>query len=351
MIASVIQRRRTRGRASERERRLDARPERAGFVDVRGASTGARNCCSTARSSRPLAAAAGPFFMAAAQAGAAERPSTLAAGDPIATRAAAAAKKSSRGTDAHEDRRDGAAGRSTPRTSRAALEQADGRQRPTVVEATFARHLTKTVAEHIAHIGRLRRASTPRRLDPRLRRPRGDHRRSTSYVKKYKAQSTFVGPAPPLPRCSPSTRARRGASSTTATSGSSTTARTSSANAKLRKAYKAKFKRDLRPPKIVGRVSTRPRSSSPTRWRPKVYGPGMGAALGNPGNQFYFFQHFRNIGGSFFDPKTMKAQINNAIGVKAMSIDPDGDQGLAARHQQVRLRERLGATGCRGRRR
>jgi len=52
---------------------------------------------------------------------------------------------------------------------------------------------------------------------------------------------------------------------------------------------------------------------------PNVYGTGMGRALGNPGNQFYFFQQFRANGGSFFDPNTMKALINNAAGVKTMN--------------------------------
>ena len=42
----------------------------------------------------------------------------------------------------------------------------------------------------------------------------------------------------------------------------------------------------------------------------------MGRALGNPGNQFYFFQQFRANGGRFFNPQTMRAEINNAIGVK-----------------------------------
>ena len=34
---------------------------------------------------------------------------------------------------------------------------------------------------------------------------------------------------------------------------------------------------------------------------PQVYGTGMGRALGNPGNQFYFFQQFRANGGRFFN--------------------------------------------------
>ena len=42
--------------------------------------------------------------------------------------------------------------------------------------------------------------------------------------------------------------------------------------------------------------------------------PGMARALGNPGNYYYFFQTFRSLGGQFFDPKTMKAQINERDG-------------------------------------
>ena len=52
---------------------------------------------------------------------------------------------------------------------------------------------------------------------------------------------------------------------------------------------------------------------------PAVYGAGEGRALGNPGNQFYFFQVFRNFGGQFFNPGTMQAEIANGIGVKAMT--------------------------------
>ena len=80
-----------------------------------------------------------------------------------------------------------------------------------------------------------------------------------------------------------------------------------------------------------GTSSPRRRSSSPTSSRRRSTAAARARALGNPGNQFYFFQQFRNFGGKFFDPKTMKAQINNAIGVKAMNIDHAGAQGLAAR--------------------
>ena len=50
-----------------------------------------------------------------------------------------------------------------------------------------------------------------------------------------------------------------------------------------------------------------------------MYGTGLGRTVGNPGNQFYFYQQFRSNGGQFFDQRTMKALINNAIGVRTMN--------------------------------
>ena len=107
------------------------------------------------------------------------------------------------------------------------------------------------------------------------------------------------------------------------------------ANAKLKAAYKAKFKRDLRVPRTWDEF-TETSQFITDQMAPKVYGSGEGRALGNPGNQFYFFQQFRARGGQFFNPSTMKAQINNAIGVKTMNSHHARDQGLAARHREAR---------------
>ena len=89
------------------------------------------------------------------------------------------------------------------------------------------------------------------------------------------------------------------------------------ANAKLRAAYRAKFKRGLGIPRTWDEF-TETSQFITDQLAPAVYGGGEGRGLGNPGNQFYFFQQFRARGGQFFNPKTMKAQINNAIGVKTM---------------------------------
>lgn len=89
-------------------------------------------------------------------------------------------------------------------------------------------------------------------------------------------------------------------------------------NGKLKSAYKAKFKRDLRVPRTWDEFNQVAQFIT-DQLAPKVYGTGMGRALGNPGNQFYFFQQFRANGGRFFNPTTMKAEINNAIAVKTMN--------------------------------
>ena len=115
------------------------------------------------------------------------------------------------------------------------------------------------------------------------------------------------------------------------------------ANPKLRRAYKAKFKRDLRPPKSWAEF-TETSQFITDQLAPKVYGGGEGRALGNPGNQFYFFQVFRNFGGQFFDPKTMKAQVNNAIGVRAMTSIMKEVKASGPGVREARLSSRRGAT-------
>jgi multiple sugar transport system substrate-binding protein len=87
---------------------------------------------------------------------------------------------------------------------------------------------------------------------------------------------------------------------------------------RLRQAYKARFKRELRVPNTwdafleVAQFIT-------DQLAPNVYGTAMGRALGDPGNQLYFFQQFQANGGKFFDTRSMNALINGSIGVKTMN--------------------------------
>jgi multiple sugar transport system substrate-binding protein len=85
----------------------------------------------------------------------------------------------------------------------------------------------------------------------------------------------------------------------------------------LKKAFKAKYKYDLAPPKTwkqfdeIGSFLTEALKSE------GIYGASMFREAGY-GN-FMFQERFRNEGGKFFDPASMKATINSPIGVKVFT--------------------------------
>ncbi len=82
-----------------------------------------------------------------------------------------------------------------------------------------------------------------------------------------------------------------------------------------REAFKAKYGYDLGPPATwkqyaeIGQFLT-------DKYAPKLYGAGQ---FRQPAySQLLFQERFRVEGGKFFDPETMRATINNEIGVKVM---------------------------------
>jgi len=86
---------------------------------------------------------------------------------------------------------------------------------------------------------------------------------------------------------------------------------------KLQKAYKAKYKQALAPPKTWDDY-TQIAAFISDQLAPKVYGAAEFRKFGNPGNQYAFFQQFVANGGKFFDEKTMKSQIASPAGVKTL---------------------------------
>jgi multiple sugar transport system substrate-binding protein len=85
----------------------------------------------------------------------------------------------------------------------------------------------------------------------------------------------------------------------------------------LKKAFKAKYKYDLAPPKTwkqfdeIGSFLTEALKSE------GIYGASM---FREPGyGNFMFQERFRNEGGKFFDAATMKATINSPVGVKVFT--------------------------------
>ena len=259
------------------------------------------------------AAAAGPFFMASKQAAAAEYASTsAAAGDPIALGAVNAAKQY--------------AGEEITFISEAQLQALDPKNfsgplwekltgvKLNVVEAPFPQGFTKAVAEHIAKSGAFDVIdSTPSWLPDFA--DRGVIAPLDSYISKYKATSTF-NDLHPLYR---SLSKRKGKTWGFFDDGDMYILyyrKDIFANAKLKAAYKAKFNQNLRPP-LSWPEYNQVAQFITDQMAPKVYGTAQARALGN-GNWYTFYQQFRSNGGKFFDVKTMKPLINNAIGVKTM---------------------------------
>ena len=86
---------------------------------------------------------------------------------------------------------------------------------------------------------------------------------------------------------------------------------------KLRQAYQAKFKRDLRVPKTWDEYAETAQFIT-DQMAPKLYGAVHFRKAGSPGNQFAFLQEFRANGGVFFDDKTMRAQLATPAGVTTL---------------------------------
>ncbi len=259
------------------------------------------------------AAAAGPFFMGARQAKAAEAASL--GPDPIATRAVNAAKANFSGVTLHRISESGPQALEPKNFSGPLWKKLTGGN-ISVVEAGFADIRTKAIAEHLAKSGALDIIDVSPAWIPEFA-DRGVIIPVDELVRKYRAQATF-NDLHPLYRLLGKYKGKTWGFFADGDVWNLYYRKDIFANPKLRRAYKAKFKRDLRPPKSWAEF-TETAQFITDQMAPAVYGAGEGRALGNPGNQFYFFQVFRNFGGQFFDPKTMKAQINNAIGVRAMT--------------------------------
>jgi multiple sugar transport system substrate-binding protein len=259
------------------------------------------------------AAAAGPFFMAAKQAAAAQVAST--GGDPIATNAAAAAKKHFSKVKISRIAESGPQALEPKNFSGPLWNKLTGGSVSTV-EAPFAQIHSKAIAEHLAKSGALDVIDTspawiPEFADRNVIIPIDD------LVAKYKAKATFSD-LHPLYRLLGKYKGKTWGFFDDGDVWNLYYRKDIFGDAKLKKAYKAKFKRDLRIPQGWDEFDETAQFIT-DQMAPKVYGGNEGRALGNPGNQFYFFQNFRNAGGQFFDPKTMKAQINDTHGVKAMT--------------------------------
>ncbi len=260
------------------------------------------------------AAAAGPFYMAGSQAEAAIEASTsTTAGDPIAVSAVNAAKQY-KGITLTTDRESGLQALDDKLFTGPLWEKLTG-IKIKVIEAPFAQLYSKAIAEHIAQTGAIDVLDSspvwiPDFADRGVIAPIDDR------IAKYKAQATLKD-YHPLYRALMNYKGKTWGFFDDGDVWNLYYRKDIFANAKLKSAYQAKFKRSLRVPKTWDEFVETSQFIT-DQMAPAVYGGAEGRGLGNPGNQFYFFQQFRARGGEFFNPQTMKAQINNAIGVKTM---------------------------------
>jgi multiple sugar transport system substrate-binding protein len=86
---------------------------------------------------------------------------------------------------------------------------------------------------------------------------------------------------------------------------------------KLKDAYKAKFKQDLRVPQDWDEYSQVAQFIT-DQLAPNIYGSAHFRKFGGPGNQFSFLQQYRSNGGIFFDDQSMKAQLSSDAGIKTL---------------------------------
>ncbi len=259
------------------------------------------------------AAVAGPFFMAANQAQAARAAST--GGDPIATTVIDAAKKDFPNITLNRISEAGLQALEPKNFSGPLWTEMTG-GKIGVVEAPFPQIFSKSVAEHIATSGALDVIDASPAWIPDFA-DRGVIMSVDDLVKKYKIGATF-NDLHPLYRALAKHKGKTWGFFADGDVWNLYYRKDIFGDPKLQKAYKAKYKRPLGVPRTWDEFN-QVAAFITDQLAPKVYGAGEGRALGNPGNQFYFFQTFRAFGGQFFDPATMKAQVNNAIGLKAMN--------------------------------
>ncbi|TML68135.1 MAG: extracellular solute-binding protein [Actinobacteria bacterium] len=259
------------------------------------------------------AAAAGPFFLAAEQAQAARAAST--GGDPIATTVINAATQNFKGTNLTRISEAGLQALEPKNFSGPLWKQMVGGN-VSVVEAPFPQIFTKSVTEHIAKSGTLDVIDASPAWIPDFA-DRGVIMPVDDLVAKYKIGATF-NDLHPLYRALAKYKGKTWGFFADGDVWNLYYRKDIFGNPKLQKAYKAKFKRPLRVPRTWDEFNETAAFIT-DQLAPKVYGAGEGRALGNPGNQFYFFQTFRAFGGHLYDPATMKALVNNPIGIKAMN--------------------------------
>ena len=204
-----------------------------------------------------------------------------------------------------------------------------------MTEAPFADIRTKAIAEHLAKSGALDVIDASPAWIPEFA-DRGVIIPIDALVAKYKAKATF-NDLHPLYRLLGKYKGKTWGFFDDGDVWNLYYRKDIFANPKLRQAYKAKFKRDLRPPKSWAEF-TETSQFITDQLAPKVYGGGEGRALGNPGNQFYFFQVVPQLRRPVLRPEDDEGADQQRDRRPGDDLDHEGGQGVGARHREARLR-------------
>ena len=267
------------------------------------------------RKSGRLAAAgalATPLFAGAAEAFAS---SAVAAADPVAARAVAAAKQFS-GVTLTTIRETGPQAADDKLFGAPLWKKLTGIELK-VIESPFGPVYTKQIAEHVAKSGAIDVIEAaggwiPDYADRGVMVPIDD------FIKKYGAQASLKDIHPAY-RSLATYKGKTWGFFDDGDVWMLYYRKDIFANGKLKAAYRAKYNKSLRVPRTWDEMVEVSQFIT-DQLAPAVYGQGMTRALGNPGNYFYFYQTFRSFGGRFFNPTTMKTEINGPAGIRAMKV-------------------------------
>jgi multiple sugar transport system substrate-binding protein len=260
------------------------------------------------------AAAAGPFFMAAEQANAAYRASTAASATDPAAIAASAAKKF-KGVTLNHTYEAGLQALDPKNFSGPLWQKLTGIKLNTI-ELDHASQFSKVIANHLANSGGydivdIEPAWIPSMAD------NGTILAIDALLKKYDPAGQMLQDLHPQHQNLGTWKGKRYGFSDDGDQFILYYRKDVFGDAKLKSAYKAKYKTDLRPPRtwdefqqVAGFITD--------QLAPTTYGTGAFRKLNGPGNHWSFYQQLAGNGGQLFDSKTMKATINSPAGVKAL---------------------------------
>jgi multiple sugar transport system substrate-binding protein len=261
------------------------------------------------------AAAAGPFFMASERAEAALRAMGRASSSDPAAIAANAAKKF-KGVTLNHTYESGLQALDPKNFSGPLWKKLTGISL-SVIELDHASQFSKVVAAHLAHSGTydvvdIEPAWIPSLADTGVLRPIDD------YLKKYDPAGVMLKDLHPMYQPLGTWKGKRYGFFDDGDMFAVYYRTDIFNNPKLKKAYKAKYKRALRVPQTWEEYAQVAHFIT-DQLAPKVYGTGAFRKLNGPGNHWSFYQELFANGGALFNQSTMKATIDSPLGVKTLN--------------------------------